>query len=501
MSRCPMWLWVAAACIAGLLLWTISGAVASQGGEAHGNGGGHVDPFSLILIELALVTLAAAAGRWLAGVFGKPGVLGELALGVLIGNLGYWLGVPFFEALMHLGQVGQIISTVFATGCSMADAAAKVFPPEQMADGAVGQRLLDILTGDGGRETTLMLLSIWVFSNLGVILLLFVVGLETDTDDMLRVGPVATVVAVVGVVVPSVLGFLCSKWLLPGSSTETHLFVGAILCATSVGITARVLKDLQKIHTAEARVILGAAVIDDVLGLIVLAVVAGIVETGKLDGFEALKITVLAVAFLAGLVWVGSRVVGRVIPPISRAFGAHAKLLLPLCVACIVAWMANLVGLATIVGAFAAGLILHEGLFPNAPTGQSTKTMEDLIQPLEAIFAPIFFVLMGMQVNLAVFVDPGTILLAVAFTAAAVVGKLVCGLVCGRSVDGLSVGFGMVPRGEVGLIFASVGKALGVVGDEVFSAMVVMVMATTFMTPILLKWSMGRRVGAAVQAP
>jgi Kef-type K+ transport system membrane component KefB len=261
-----------------------------------------------------------------------------------------------------------------------------------------------------------------------------------------------------------------------------------------------VLKDLQKIHTAEARVILGAAVIDDVLGLIVLAVVAGIVETGKLDGFGALKITVLAVAFLAGLVWVGSRVVARVIPPISRAFGAHAKLLLPLCVACIVAWMANLVGLATIVGAFAAGLILHEGLFPNAPTGQSTKTMEDLIQPLEAIFAPIFFVLMGMQVNLAVFVDPGTILLAVAFTVAAVVGKLVCGLVCGRSVDGLSVGFGMVPRGEVGLIFASVGKALGVVGDEVFSAMVVMVMATTFMTPILLKWSMGRRVGAAVKA-
>jgi Kef-type K+ transport system membrane component KefB len=304
---------------------------------------------------------------------------------------------------------------------------------------------------------------------------------------------VATLVAIVGVVVPSALGFLCGVWFLPGESMEVHLFVGAILCATSVGITARVLKDLKKIHTGEARVILGAAVIDDVLGLIVLAVVAGIVEHGRLDALGAVKITALAVGFLIGVVWVGARVVARVIPPASGVFGPHAKLLLPLCVACIVAWMANLIGLAAIVGAFAAGLILHEGLFPNEPTGQVTKTMEDFIQPLEAIFAPIFFVLMGMQVNLEVFLDPGTVALAAAFTVVAVLGKLACGLVCGRKVDGLTVGFGMVPRGEVGLIFAGVGKAMKVVSAEVFSAMVVMVMITTFVTPILLKWSMARR--------
>lgn len=498
MNRSLFWLWAFVGCIAALALWSPASLMAA--GDNGSKGTSHIDPFSLVLIELALVTLAAASGRWLAGLFGKPGVLGELALGVLIGNVGYWLGLPFFKALMHLGHVEAVISTVFATGCSMAEAAAKVFAPEALAPGGEGQWLLDILTGPGGRETTLLLISFWVFSNLGVILLLFVVGLETDISDMLRVGPTATVVAIVGVVAPSALGFLCSSWFLPGESTQAHLFVGAILSATSVGITARVLKDLKKIHTSEARVILGAAVIDDVLGLIVLAVVAGIVKTGKLDALAAGKITLLAVAFLGGLVWLGSWAVARVVPTLSRAFGGQAKLLVPLCVACIVAWLANLVGLATIVGAFAAGLILHEGLFPNSPTGETHRTMEDLIHPLEAIFAPIFFVLMGMQVNLTVFMDPATVALAAAFTGAAIIGKLACGLVCGKSVNGLSIGFGMVPRGEVGLIFASVGKAMGVVSDEVFSAMVVMVMTTTFVTPILLKWAMDRQDRRIAQA-
>lgn len=493
MRRGAGWFWSVVGCAGAAIALPIAEAMAAGAeGGSPGSGSAHADPFSLILVELALVILAAAIGRWLAGALRKPGVLGELALGVLIGNVGYGLGIPFFQALMHLGEVGDIISTVFRTGCSFSEAAAKVLSADALGEGGLGLQLLGILTGPGGREITLMLVAIWLFSNLGVILLLFVVGLETDVDDMLRVGPVATVVAIAGVAVPSVLGFLCGLWFLPDEPMEVHLFVGAILCATSVGITARVLKDLQKIDTAEARVILGAAVIDDVLGLIVLAVVAGIVKTGRLDALAAIKITLLALAFLVGVVWVGSRAVARAVPPLSRAFGSQAKLLLPLCVACVVSWMANLVGLATIVGAFAAGLILHEGLFPEAPTGQATKTMEELIQPLEAIFAPIFFVLVGMQVNLAVFLDPGTVALACAFTVAAVAGKLACGLVCGRSVDRLTIGFGMIPRGEVGLIFASVGKGIGVVNAEVFSAMVVMVMVTTFVTPVLMKWSLGR---------
>lgn len=473
-------------------LVALAPAVACATGGGGSNGAAHQDPFPLILVQLGLLILAAALGRWLAELFRKPGVLGELALGVLVGNIGYWLGLPFFAALMHLGEVGEIISTVFNTGCSMADAVGKVFSADEMAEGGLGHQLLDILTGTGGREVTLLLVSIWLFSNLGVILLLFAVGLETDLDDMLRVGPVATVVAITGVVAPSALGFICGRWLLPNEPTEVHLFVGAILCATSVGITARVLRDLSRLGTKEARVILGAAVIDDVLGLIVLAVVAGIVETGRLDMAAAGRITLSAVLFLVGIVWIGSRLVARLVPPASRVFGSQAKLLLPLCAAFIVSWMANMVGLAAIVGAFAAGLILHEGLFPHSPTGQSTPTMEKFVQPLEAIFAPVFFVLVGMQVNLAEFLDPGTVALSAAFIVAAIAGKLACGLVCGRSVDALTVGFGMIPRGEVGLIFASVGKAMGVVSPRIFSAMVVMVMVTTFLTPLLLKWSLAR---------
>lgn len=136
MNRRVLWLWASIGSICALVAWPWASALATGGGNGDGSGGAnHIDPFSLVLVELALVTMAAAAGRWLAGTFGKPGVLGELALGVIIGNVGYWLGLPFFEALMHLSEVGEVISTVFATGCSMADAATKVFPAAAMAGG------------------------------------------------------------------------------------------------------------------------------------------------------------------------------------------------------------------------------------------------------------------------------------------------------------------------------------------------------------------------------
>jgi Kef-type K+ transport system membrane component KefB len=153
-------------------------------------------------------------------------------------------------------------------------------------------------------------------------------------------------------------------------------------------------------------------------------------------------------------------------------------------------WVANLIGLATIVGAFAAGLILNEQHFEKHP---SKTTLEELMAPLERIFAPVFFVLMGMQVNLSTFAEPGTLGLVAAFTVVAIIGKILCGLPAGNGLDRLTVGVGMVPRGEVGLIFASIGKGLGVLDDSVFSALVVVVMASTLVTPPALKWSLGRR--------
>jgi Kef-type K+ transport system membrane component KefB len=257
-----------------------------------------------------------------------------------------------------------------------------------------------------------------------------------------------------------------------------------------VGISARVLKDMGKIQTSEARVILGAAVIDDVLGLVLLAVVAGIATTGQVAPLEVARIALLSLLFLGSVILFGERIAraaARVFDYMDRQQG---KLLFPIALAFALAWLADAIHLASIVGAFAAGLIVSDDYFHKDKHG---VTIEDLVAPLESIFAPIFFVLIGMQVNLSVFAEPSTLLLAAGFTVAAVIGKLVSGAVAGRDVDRLTVGIGMIPRGEVGLIFASIGKALGVVNDTVFSAIVVMVMVTTFGTPIALHWSMKRK--------
>jgi Kef-type K+ transport system membrane component KefB len=278
-----------------------------------------------------------------------------------------------------------------------------------------------------------------------------------------------------------------------------HLFLGATLSATSVGITARVFKDMNKLQTREARVILGAAVIDDILGLIILAVVVGIVATGEIQLTEVARILFLSVLFFTTLIVLGDRIVRRAVRLFSRWERRNLKLLFPLTLAFLGAWLANLIGLAAIVGAFAAGLILSERHFE--PHTDSRSTAMELIAPLETLFAPIFFALMGMQVNLASFLQPGTLGLALAFIVAAIVGKLVAGLPAGRGTDRLSVGIGMIPRGEVALIFASIGKAIGVVSDGVFSAVVMMVIVTTLITPLGLRWSLFRRPEVPLQRP
>ncbi len=463
--------------------------------DDHG-GGGHSDPFSFILIELALVLIVAMVGRWSAGKLDQPAVLGELLIGVVLGNIGYWLGRPFFVLVMHQGESNKLFQEVWSTGASVADAAGQVFSQAQLATDGVGTRIVEIMTGPDASQFVLMSIGIWIFSNLGVILLLFMVGLESSVSEMLRVGRRAMAVAILGIVVPFGLGFVTSQWLLPDLPVPAHLFLGATLCATSVGITARVFRDLGALQRKEAKIILGAAVIDDVLGLIILAIVVGIVVTGEVQAKEIVRITVMASLFLGAVMLVGerfARVGARIVSLLDRA---NSKLLFPLALAFVLSWAANQIQLATIVGAFAAGLILNEQQFPS---GCGQATIEALIAPLERIFAPVFFVLMGMQVNLASFLQPGTVSIALAFTVVAIIGKLVAGLPAGKHIDRLSVGLGMVPRGEVGLIFASVGRGVGVVNDEVFSAIVVMVMVTTLITPPALKWSLKRAPGGETQ--
>ncbi len=413
--------------LAAAILLTPGLAVAAGAAPAH-----H-DPVAPFLIALLVVLLAAKLGGELFERIGQPAVLGELIAGVVIGNLDYLFGLDLFTGLRS-------------------------------------DSFIDI------------------FARIGVVVLLFEVGLETDLGDMMKVGASSLLVAVLGVAAPMVLGFAVGVALLPEASWSAHAFLGATLAATSVGITARVLKDMGKLQARESRIILGAAVIDDVIGLTLLAVVSGLVTTGSVTALGIAKIVGISVLFLAGSVLVGGRLATLVASRAARMRVRGMKLIAALSFCFAMAWLADVVGLAPIVGAFAAGLVLKEGMFQG---GSEKRPLNELLEPLTAVFVPIFFVLMGLQVRLETFGDLRILGLGAAITVVAIAGKQICSLgVLERGLDRLSIGVGMVPRGEVGLIFASIGRSLGVLDDALFTALVLMVIVTTFVTPPALRLTM-----------
>lgn len=402
--------------------------------------------FLLAVVVASLV--AARIGGHLAARIGQPPVLGELVAGVFLGNLGH-LGIHLLET-------------------------------------APGNPVLEAL------------------AQLGVLLLLFQVGLETTFRDMRRVGGVATMVAVIGVIVPFLLGWGVGAWLLPGHSAYTYAFLGATLTATSVGITARVLSDLGASQSPEARVILGAAAIDDVLGLVILAIVAGAIEAaGRGQAFATgpvLVIAAKALVFLVGAVALGPLVSRALFRGAARLPGPGALLVTGLAICFGFSWLAGLAGLASIVGAYAAGLLLEADHWREF-SARGEKTLEELVKPAGALLTPLFFILMGMRVDLAVFLQPGVLGLAAALTAAAIIGKQACALVVrGQGLDARSIGIGMIPRGEVGLIFAGVGLTLTLAGEQIlsgstYSGVAIVVIVTTLATPPALKWSLARGGG------
>ncbi len=398
------------------------------------------------MLALAVILIAAKIGGDLATRLGQPAVLGELAMGVVIGNL-------HFVGLAGLDH----------------------YKTDPMVD---------------------------MMARLGVIILLFAVGLESTVGQMLAVGLSSLLVATVGVIAPFALGWGVGALLLPEASVYVHAFLGATLTATSVGITARVLQDLGKTDTPEARIILGAAVIDDVMGLVILAVVGGAITaaaSGQPLSYASIAwILAKATLFLVGALVIGVRVSPLMFRLASRLQAKGVLLALALSWCFLLSWLASLIDLAPIVGAFAAGLVL-ESVHYQGFVDQGEHQLEELVAPIAAFLVPVFFVVMGMRTDLASFADTRVLGLAAALTVAAVIGKQVCGLaVVGGGVDRISVGLGMIPRGEVGLIFANMGMALLMAGTPIitpplYSAIVVMVIVTTLVTPPALKWSLGRR--------
>ena len=393
---------------------------------------------------LSLIIVAAKLGGELLGRLGQPPVLGELLVGVLLGNLSLF-GITVLEPL---------------------------------------------------RDSSMLR----VVAEIGAILLLFEVGVEFDLFQLLAVGWSSLVVAALGVIAPMILGYIASSQLLPDASWLTHLFIGGTLTATSVGITARVLKDLGKANTKEARIILGAGVTDDVIGLMVLAVVSGLVSAAATAGSGASGVSASSILWIvvkASLFLILAVVVGRFWS--QRIFVHAAKLQVPgvllglcLCFCFVVAAISGFVGLAPIVGAFAAGIVLEEVHYqPFRERGE--RKVEELLFPITTLIVPVFFVMMGFRVDLKSFASPAVLGFAALITVVAIVSKQICGLgVLERGLDRLAIGVGMIPRGEVGLIFAGMGASLTLAGKPIlspttFSALVLMIMLTTFITPPLLK--------------
>ena len=319
---------------------------------------------------------------------------------------------------------------------------------------------------------------------------------------MRRVGASAFLVALIGVVTPFALGWLAGAWLLPGHSPYVQAFLGAVLTATSVGITARVLRDLNATQTTEARIILGAAVIDDVMGLVILAVVSSAITVagqggGPLPLAKIAWISAKALGFLAAAIFFGTLLAPRLLGLAARVRVRGILLTSGLLFCFLLSYLAALAGLAPIVGAFAAGLILEPAYFDQFEESRE-RSLESFLNPVSAFLVPIFFVLTGIRVELATLGDPRILGLAAVLILVAWLGKQACSLgILERGVDRLTVGLGMVPRGEVGLIFANIGATLTIGGERVitsatYSAVVIMVIVTTLVTPPALQWSLSR---------
>lgn len=409
-------------------------------------GGINTSPVVVVLLALAVVLLAAKIGGDIMVRLHQPEVLGELLVGILLGNLAL-LGIDTFHFLRE-------------------------------------DLVLEIL------------------SELGVILLLFEVGLHTTIPDMLRVGGSAVLVAILGVVVPFFLGWGVGAYFLPQADSLVHVYLGATLTATSVGITARVLIDLKRITTDEAKIVLGAAVIDDVLGLMVLATVGGVIaaaEAGQGVEFGAIaRVLGLSLGFLLVAVTLGRMLVPCYFRLVSRLRSEGILLATSLVMCFGFASLAGMAGLAPIVGAFTAGLILEPVHYRELSARHENVSIEELISPLVNFLVPIFFVTMGSRVNLLDFTRGDILAFALVLTLVAIIGKQVCGLgVLKPGVDRIAVGLGMIPRGEVGLIFASIGASLMLHGSPIidsatYGAVVIMVVLTTLVTPPLIKWRFSR---------
>ena len=371
------------------------------------------------LLKLIIIIIGAKVAGWLFDKIKQPPVLGELMVGILLGPSLFNFIIP-------------------------------------------------------GKEPVLSFIA-----EIGAILLLFIVGLESNLYQLVKVGLDSTLVACIGVVVPFALGFL--YFYFSGYTPLLSIFVGATLTATSVGVTTRVLSDMKKVKANESRIIIGAAVIDDILGLIILAVVVGVAAKGAVSIFEITKISFISLAFLAASIFVGIKFVPLFNKLANKLDARRTYVISAFSFAVIFGIAANSVGLATIVGAFAAGLILERT--------ENKQHYEQRMKPIADLFVPVFFVMTGIAMDVHSLFNIKILILTAVVFVIAVIGKIVAGIgVIKTKANRLIVGLGMIPRGEVGLIFASYGLSHSIFTSDVYSSLIVVIMLSTLCIPSILSF-------------
>ncbi|MFQ4135284.1 cation:proton antiporter [Nodosilinea sp. PGN35] len=430
-----------------------------------------VEPLVLasVLLSLIVVYLAAKLGGELCARVNLPAVLGELVGGVIVG-----------VSAMHLivfpeggGEVQSLLMNLVG-----------------MTTGQAPDELLRVFQGESE--------VISVLAELGVIVLLFEIGLESDLKELIRVGPQAAVVAIVGVVAPFAAG-TAGLIALFGIDTIPAVFAGAALTATSIGITAKVLAEMQQLSSKEGQIIIGAAVLDDVLGIIVLAVVASLAKTGEIEILNVVYLIAGAAAFLVGSIFIGRLLSPYFVMVVNQMRTRGQVIVSSLIFAFVLAYIAAAIHLEAILGAFAAGLILAET--------SKHKEIEEQISPIADMLVPIFFITVGARTDLSVLnpLEPSNragLVIASFLVVVAIIGKVIAGFaIFGQpGINRLAVGVGMIPRGEVGLVFAGVGAASGVLTESLDAAIIVMVIFTTFLAPPLLRVVFKEDEGAIAQS-
>lgn len=411
-----------------------------------------------VLLSLVVIYLASKIGGELSNRVGLPPVLGELVGGVIV-------GVSALDLLVFPEGGGNASNSVIM---NFIQATAGLNQQEAAATFAAQSEVISVL------------------AELGVVILLFEIGLESNLKELMAVGIQATVVAVVGVAVPFAAGTVGLMTFF-GISAVPAIFAGAALTATSIGITSKVLSELGSLSSKEGQIILGAAVIDDVLGIIVLAVVASLAKTGEIDVTNVIYLIISATGFLLGAILLGN-VFNKSFVAVVERLKTRGELVIPaLIFAFVMAYLAAAIHLEAILGAFAAGLVLDET--------DKRRELEKQVVPIADMLVPIFFVTVGAKTDLGV-LNPAIpsnregLAIASFLIAIAIIGKVVTGLaVFGQpGINRLAIGVGMIPRGEVGLVFAGVGSASGALSKPLEAAIIMMVILTTFLAPPLLRF-------------